>query len=247
MKKIFILFFSCVVLGACTNEKEAQELYQKATQQKQIKNYQTAIQIYKQIAEQYPRSSVISSVLNEMAFCEKEFTKQKIEHNTPIILKAVDEFPAAGIMLKIKGFGIMPLGKSIAAYNEFICKTAKNTVRKTRNSIYSSYEDILAAKYLADIFCSHRVGKWQVNSTDNESYMVSKIDSGLSLEGKNFERTIAYVINLSQSTITAIDENSCPYLSWEKNIELFKKRAQKMTVDYKKECSLPIKLEGVLK
>ena len=229
---------SCMILGACTHEKEAQALYAKATQMQSNKQYAEAVEIYRNIIKKYPRSSVTKFARVDMDLCKKE-------HNTPIILKAVDEFPIQGIMEKQKG--IMPLGKSIMAFVENACQAAKKTFKKTQNNIYSSYEDIAAAKYVAEIACSHRISKWQINSTDNKTYTASKINRGLDIEGGTFEQTIAYVVDLSQSTISAIDSNSCSHLSWEKSVKAFEREAKKMTVDYQKECSLPIKLEGVLK
>lgn len=240
MKKLFILFFFCTLLGACTNEKEAQELYQKATQQKQIKNYQTAIQIYKQIAEQYPRSSVISSVLNEMAFCEKEFTKQKIEHNAPIILKAVDSFPARKFPATKKG--TLPLGKSITSFERTMCNVAKNY-----NERVDSYEDYVTASLFEESSCNYTLGKWNINSQNNQVYTVSKTRTGQGLlDGKKIQKNYTYIVNIIDNTIAAKDHSSCFILS-QLASKLFEKESKKITVDYEKECSFPIKLEGVLK
>ena len=103
MKKIVIVLMFCLIFGGCTHEKEAQALYSKATGMKLNAQYSEAIPLYKEVINKYPKSSVISSATADLAFCERKILEQKIEHNTPIILKAVDEFPARKFPATQKG------------------------------------------------------------------------------------------------------------------------------------------------
>lgn len=240
MKKILILLACCLIFSACTHEKEAQELYSKATGMKLNAQYTEAIPLYKEVISKYPRSSVVSSATSNLAFCEKRVLEQKIEHNTPIILKAVNELPVSGPLVKMRG--IMPLGKSISAFQESKC----NVFKKQLDSTYGFYE-IMAARLLAESICSYRVGKWQVKSTDNISYTISKTERGKTLNGDDNKIHYTYIVDIEKETIAATDDSSCNHLSFEKELELFEKETKKLTVDYKKECSLPIKLEGILK
>lgn len=75
MKKILIILMGCFIFGACTHEQEAQALYKEAVELKETQNYQKAIKKYKELTQKYPRSSVFTSAMNEMIFCEEEIEK----------------------------------------------------------------------------------------------------------------------------------------------------------------------------
>lgn len=75
MKKILVILMGCFIFGACTHEQEAQALYKEAVELKETQNYQKAIKKYKELTQKYPRSSVFTSAMNEMIFCEEEIEK----------------------------------------------------------------------------------------------------------------------------------------------------------------------------
>lgn len=235
MKKLLILLVCCLTFSACTHEKEAQELYSKATGMKLNAQYSEAIPLYKEVISKYPRSSVINSATSDLTFCEKRVVEQKIEHNTPIILKAVNEFPARKLPATQKG--TMPLGKSIFTFKELQCNLSK----KQLNKAYGFYE-ILAARLMTESACSYRVGKWQVQSSDNISYVVSKTSRGKTLDGDDNEMHYTYIIDIGKETITATDMSSCYFFG----SEALEKANEGDKEDYSK-CSFPIKLKGVLK
>ena len=240
MKKLLILLTCCLTFSACTHEKEAQELYSKASGLKVNMQYAEAVPIYKEVISKYPRSSVISSATSDLAFCEKRVLEQKIEHNTPIILKAVDGFPARKFPAIPEG--TMPLGKSISAIERTMCNVARNYAQK--QPYYS--EERLAASFLAELQCDYTVGKWKISSQDNTVYIAAKTRTGKGLNGETLKKNYTYVVDTANNTIAAQDHPSCFIMSKVAS-ELFGKEAKKIAVDYTKECAFPIKLEGVLK
>ncbi len=240
MKKSLILLVCCLAFGACTHEKEAQELYSKATGMKLNAQYSEAIPLYKEVISKYPRSSVISSATSDLAFCEKRVLEQKIEHNTPIILKAVDNFPARKFPAIPEG--TMPLGKSISAIERTACNVARNYAQK--QPYYS--EGRLVANFLAEGMCDYTIGKWNITSQDNAVYTASKTRTGQALNGETVKTNYTYIVDIKNNTIAAQDHTSCFVMS-KVATELFGKEAEKIAVDYTKECAFPIKLEGVLK
>ncbi len=233
MKKILILMISCMILGACTHEKEAQALYAKATQMQSNKQYAEAVKIYRDIIKKYPKSSVVKSATADMNLCKKE-------HNTPIILKAVDGFPARKFPAIPEG--TMPLGKSISAIERTMCNVARNYAQK--QPYYS--EERLAASFLAELQCDYTVGKWKISSQDNTVYIAAKTRTGKGLNGETLKKNYTYVVDTANNIIAAQDHPSCFVMSKVAS-ELFGKEAKKIAVDYTKECAFPIKLEGVLK
>ncbi len=238
MKKILIMLIGCIILGACTHEKEARELYAKAIDKKT--KCEDAIPIYKEIIGKYPKSSVVSSAKEELGFCERQVLEQKIGHNTLIILKAVNTFPARKFPATQKG--TLPLGKSISSFESTMCNTAKNYTKKAY-----SYEEWLAASLFEESSCKYTLGKWNISSQDNIIYIVSKTRIGEDLlNGKKIEKNYTYIVDITNNTIAAKDHPSCFIMSTIAS-ELFGKEAQNIAVDYTKECVFPIKLEGVLK
>lgn len=240
MKRLLILLVCFFSFFACTHEKEAQELYKKAEILKQEKNYAEAIKIYKEITQKFPRSSIAPSATNAMSVCEEEYTKYKIEHNKPIVLKAADEFPARKFPATQKG--TLPLGKSIAAIEWTACDAAKNYAQK--QPYYS--EERLTASILAEMLCDYTIGKWNVSSQDNVVYIASKTRTGQGLKGEKVKKHYTYVVDISNNTIAAKDHASC-FVMNEVASKLFEKETNKIAVDYIKECAFPIKLEGILK
>lgn len=238
MKKILFLILGCLIFGACTHEKEANALYAKAIDKNT--KCEEAIPIYKEIINKYPRSSVVSSAKEKLVFCERQVLEQKIEHNTPIILKAVDGFPARKFPAIPEG--TMPLGKSISAIERTTCNVAKNYAQK--QPYYS--EERLAASFLAEIICDYTIGKWEINSQDNAVYIASKTRTGRAVDGEEVIKSYTYIVDITNNTIAAQDHTSCFVMSKVAS-ELFGKEAKKIAVDYTKECAFPIKLEGVLK
>lgn len=243
MKKPLILLVCCLAFSACTHEKEAQELYSKATGMKLNAQYSEAIPLYKEVISKYPRSSVISSATSDLAFCEKRVLEQKIEHNTPIILKAVDGFPARKFPATQKG--TMPLGKSITALERTIC----NMFRKVAQQYYIYDTSSLAkeARALAKATCSGKYGEWDVSSNDNITYIISKLRTGINEKGEKVETNYAYIVDIVNNTVTAQDFSSCFVLEEDTANKILEKRVKKIDADYSRECVFPIKLEGVLK
>lgn len=240
MRKLLILLVCCLTFSACTHEKEAQELYSKATVMRLDAQCSEAIPLYREVISKYPRSSVVGSAASDLAFCEKRVLEQKIEHNTPIILKEVDSFPARKFPAIPEG--TMPLGKSISAIERTMCNAARSYAQKT--PYYS--EERLAANFLAEVQCDYTVGKWKISSQDNTVYIASKTRTGKGLNGETINKSYSYIVDIKHNTIAAQDHTSCFVMSKVAS-ELFGKEAKKIAVDYTKECAFPIKLEGVLK
>ena len=71
MKRMLFLTLSCIVMCGCTHEKEANELYQKATTIVQNNLCTKAIPTYKEIIRRYPKSSKASVASNDITSCEQ--------------------------------------------------------------------------------------------------------------------------------------------------------------------------------
>lgn len=224
-------------------EKKANKLYMQATAMKVSVKYDEAIPIYKEIINKYPRSSIVNSAKTDLDLCEKRVLRRNIEHNTPIILKAVNEFPARKFPATQKG--TMPLGKSISALEHITCDSSQKAAETYLQRAYL-YEDYLAATLLVKSSCDYKIGKWNINSEDNIIYTVSKTRTGHALNGEEVKIHYSYIVNITNDTIAAQDHKSCFVMSTIAS-ELFGKEAKKIAVDYTKECIFPIKLEGVLK
>lgn len=236
MKKILILAIGCLALGACTHEKKAQALYEKATRMQSNKQYAEAVEIYRDIIKKYPRSSVTKLARVDMDLCKKE-------HNTPIILKAVDEFPARKFPTTQKG--TMPLGKSMIALDRTICNMFKKTAQQM--TPYDPPSLVNEARALVKATCSGKYGAWSVYSHDNMTYIVSKTRTGINEKGEKATTNYTYLVDIINNTITAQDFASCFVLEEDTANKITEKGVKKIDVDYSKECVFPIQLKEVLR
>lgn len=246
MKKIIFLCIGCLLICACNPGKEAQVLYEEATKIRQDQGCTEAINIYEKIIREYGWTNVKKVAMADYDSCKQEIRKRNIEHNIPIVLKAIDGY-------KVNSYNrSQSLGKAIQyAKKTLTCQTGKKAASSTFGE-YWKYN--WEAKTFVERLCSVNIKKWQITSNDNIHYSAIKRWSIVGpMDGQIIHNKESFIINIKNNTIAALDGSACSLLDTTLYSQINKNSGQwdKTSSNYgkepnwEKECVLPISIEGL--
>lgn len=240
MKKGFIILIATIILFCgCSDESIAKKMYLHAQDLENNHSYTQAIEKYETIANKYPRTTVGSSIQKDIQRAKAEQLQYYISQNKPKIISAVRNYP---FPLAIDG------GKEREQVILFAAKLGIPVKEETRVDRELKISEIGACILLYQsnvrmlsncLLKTQEPYIWDAESTDNMNWTVTMKKGGASKQ-----HTSVMKIDMQNQILTLTRREDCG--GFAPHVEEWLAKS-KRKVNWKKECVVPIELEGVLK